>query len=69
MILTQAREARTETFLQLLAGLWYDYSRLGEGETLGATLDTACCTGRHGALRFVHSLGRKLAKSWPLVVT
>jgi hypothetical protein len=34
MTLTQAREAWSEEFLQLLAGLWYDYSRVREGETL-----------------------------------
>ena len=34
MTLTQTREARSDAFLQLLAGLWYDYSRLREGETL-----------------------------------
>jgi hypothetical protein len=34
MALTRAREAWSEEFLQLLAGLWYDYSRAREGETL-----------------------------------
>jgi hypothetical protein len=33
MTLTQAREARSEAFLQLLAGLWYDYTQIREGET------------------------------------
>ena len=34
MTLTQAREAWSQEFLQLLAGLWYDYSWVREGETL-----------------------------------
>jgi hypothetical protein len=34
MTLTRAREAWSDEFLQLLAGLWYDYSRVREGETL-----------------------------------
>jgi len=34
MTLTQPREVRSEEFLQLLAGLWYDYSRVKWGETL-----------------------------------
>ena len=33
MTLTQAREERSEEFLQLLDGLWYDYSRVRGGET------------------------------------
>jgi Fe-S-cluster containining protein len=41
MTLTRAREARSEAFLQLLAGLWYDYSRLREGETLGEKYEQA----------------------------
>ena len=41
MTLTQAREARSEEFLQLLAGLWYDYSRASGGETLGEKYEQA----------------------------
>jgi hypothetical protein len=41
MTLTQAREARSEELLQLLAGLWYDYSRAREGEMLGEKYERA----------------------------
>jgi Fe-S-cluster containining protein len=42
MTLTQAREARSEVFLQLLAGLWYDYSRLREGRRWGRSMSRQC---------------------------
>ena len=34
MALVEARQEWPEEFLQLLSGLWYDYSRLREGESL-----------------------------------
>ena len=52
MTLTQAREARSEAFLQLLAGLWYDYSRAREGETLREKYEQAM----QGAARLIDAV-------------
>jgi hypothetical protein len=52
MTLTQAREARSEEFLQLLAGLWYDYSRAREGETLREKYEQAM----RGAARVIDAV-------------
>ena len=52
MTLTRAREAWSEEFLQLLAGLWYDYSRLREGETLGEKYEQAM----QGAARLIDAV-------------
>jgi Fe-S-cluster containining protein len=52
MTLTQAREAWSEEFLQLLAGLWYDYSRAREGEALGEKYEQAM----RGAARLVDAV-------------
>ena len=41
MTLSQTREERSEEFLQLLAGLWYDYSRVRGGETLRGKYEQA----------------------------
>ena len=52
MTLTQAREKRSEEFLQLLAGLWYDYSQLREGETLREKYEQAM----QGAVRLIDAV-------------
>jgi hypothetical protein len=52
MTLTQAREAWSEAFLQLLAGLWYDYTRIREGETLREKYEQAM----QGAARLIEAV-------------
>jgi hypothetical protein len=64
LTLTPAREARSEAFLQLLAGLWYDCSRVREGETMrekyeqamrGAALLVDAMIGLHPSWRLLFS--------------
>jgi hypothetical protein len=52
MTLTQTREARSAEFLQLLAGLWYDYSRVRGGETLREKYEQAV----RGAARLIDTV-------------
>ena len=52
MTLTQTREDRSEEFLQLLAGLWYDYTRVRGGETLREKYEQAMW----GAARLIEAV-------------
>jgi len=52
MTLTQPREKRSEEFLQLLAGLWYDYFRVRGKETLREKYEQAM----RGAARLIEAV-------------
>ena len=52
MTLAQPREKQSEEFLQLLAGLWYDYSRVRGGETLREKYEQAM----RGAARLIDTV-------------